>query len=464
MTDQELLRNALNEKLYMAEKRISMLRLLVVMFNSVVYLIFMESGEFQQLAFAIIGVANIYAIWSLVFEPYKKFVFLAQYYFTTVSDALLIGLWIVATGYMDSPFYVMLYISILAVAFRYSLTVTAFSSAIYLLLYLIIFFFDPHSSLFVEDLLVRVGYIPLAGMLGMYFSIEISDQIAGKIKIVKGEKALQQAHTQLEVKVGQRTEELSRINKDLTDSINYAERIQTAILPTDEEFKARFPESFIIHRPKDIISGDFHWIHDQDNLTYLAVVDCTGHGVPGALMSMIGNNLLNRAFLDKGIIDPGEALTDMDITLGNMLKNDSQGYAVNDGMDMTLCVIDHEKGELHYEGARGHAFVSRSGEMSELIGTKFSIGGLMAGQNKNFITRTVKFNKGDLLYLFSDGYQDQFGGPRGKKFYRKNLVWLMQQNASKPMIDQKNILMKSLVDWQGPLSQIDDVTVVGIRL
>lgn len=464
MTEKELLQEALQAKLYTAEKRISVIRLLITLFTAVVYYGFMEPTDYWWLAHTVILIANVYAVIGLVFEPYRKFSFFSSIYFTTISDGALIAALIIATGFMRSPFYLIWYLSVIAVAFRFNPKETIISSIGYLISYLLVFAFDIDSQLLFSDLLTRLGFIPIAGMLGMYFSIELTDQIDSKIRVVKGERALKLAHDQLEWKVDQRTEELSRINKDLTDSINYAERIQTAIMPTSEEFKARFPESFVVHRPKDIISGDFHWIHHQGNRTYLAVVDCTGHGVPGALMSMIGNNLLNRVFLDKGIVEPGPALTEMDITLGNLLKNDSEGLAVNDGMDMTLCVIDHEEGLLHYEGARGHGFMLREGKVVELGSTKFSIGGLMAGQDKNFVTRTMEYQNGDQIYLFSDGYQDQFGGPKGKKFYRKNLISLIRSNSNEPMSEQKNTLVKTLVDWQGPLTQIDDVTVVGIRL
>lgn len=465
MTEKELLSNALEEKLLTAEKRIGILRLLLSVFNAFIYITFWNETGYSVFALSVIALALIYSSVTLIFELYRKIKFLRSIYLTTIGDGLLITAWICATGYMDSPFYVLWYVSVIAVALRYSLLETAVSAVAYLMLYLSVFFLDPYHNIALSDLLVRIGYIPLAGMLGMYISIEISNQIDDKVKILKGEKALQEANDQLEIKVTQRTKELSVINKDITDSINYAERIQIATLPTSAEFESYFPDSFVLHRPKDIISGDFHWLHHQGNLTYLAVVDCTGHGVPGAMMSMIGNNLLNRAFLDKGIIDPAKALSDMDVTLGDMLKNDSDGVAVNDGMDLTLCAVDYEKNELRHEGACGHGFLlSADGELTEMKTTRLSIGGLLAGEDKKFETRIIPFKKGDMLYLFSDGYQDQFGGPRGKKFYRKNLMSLIKSVASQPMADQKVTLEKTLIDWMGPLGQVDDVSVIGIRL
>ena len=464
MTENQSLEHALNEKLYTAEKRISMLRMLLVAFNSLVYLLFMEVSDYPLLANCIIVFANFYAVVSWAFEPYRKYPFLSSYFFTTFSDAVLIVLWIIATGFMDSPFFVIIYISILAVAFRYSLVITAVSTAIYLLLYFGLFFFDPFSNILVEDLLVRVGYIPLAGMLGMYFSIEISDQIAGKIKIAEGENALKKAHAELEKKVAVRTAELQIINTDLTDSINYAQRIQNAILPTRAEIKSTFSEAFILHIPRDTISGDFYWFHHKEGITHIAVVDCTGHGVPGALISMIGNNLLNHSIIDLQLSDPGDILKEMDYTLAKMLKQDANGDDVNDGMDLSLCMIDHEKGMLSFAGAQNSGILYQNGEAVSLVGSKFTVGGLLAGTEKSFTTMTVPISKNDHIYMYTDGYQDQFGGDLGKKFYRKNLLKLIDSVQDKPMTAQLEVIKNTFLDWKGYLTQIDDVSVIGLKL
>jgi K+-sensing histidine kinase KdpD len=263
LTEQELLREALQEKLFSAEKRISALRLVLILFNSIIYLLFMGNDGYSTLGLAIVVAASIYSILILTFELYRKFAVLRNVYFTTVVDSTLIFLWIIATGFMESPFYVVWYVSIIGVAYRYSLTITIWTTVIYLLLYMLVFYIDPggSTSISIEQLLVRMGYIPLAGMLGMYISLEISDQIDDKIKIVRKDAELRAAHNQLEQKVEERTEQLSVINKDLVDSMNYAKRIQLAILPSNESLKTAFPESFVINLARDVISGDFYWIH-----------------------------------------------------------------------------------------------------------------------------------------------------------------------------------------------------------
>jgi serine phosphatase RsbU (regulator of sigma subunit) len=465
LTEQELLREALQEKLFSAEKRISALRLVLILFNSIIYLLFMGNDGYSTLGLAIVVAASIYSILILTFELYRKFAVLRNVYFTTVVDSTLIFLWIIATGFMESPFYVVWYISIIGVAYRYSLTITIWTTVIYLLLYMLVFYIDPggSTSISIEQLLVRMGYIPLAGMLGMYISLEISDQIDDKIKIVRKDAELRAAHNQLEQKVEERTEQLSVINKDLVDSMNYAKRIQLAILPSNESLKTAFPESFVINLARDVISGDFYWIHQTEEARYFAVVDCTGHGVPGALMSMIANNLLNKMVIENGVSDPGKALKKMDLALAKLVKSKQSSDAVNDGMDMILGVIN-SKNELSYAGAYGLGVMISDGKLQELNTTKSSIGGLITSDEKFFETHTTQLKKGDSLYFYSDGFQDQFGGVRGKKFLRKNLFkLLLEQSQLTPTEQQYNIVHK-FHQWKGDEQQTDDVTVLGFKV
>ena len=352
----------------------------------------------------------------------------------------------------------------MAVAFRYSVKETAITSVLYVILYLGIFELDQTLNITVSELLVRLGYIPLAGVLGMFFSIEISDQIDGKIQIIKGEEALKKAHNELERKVEERTEQLVLINKDLTDSINYAERIQLAILPSKDDLQRVFQDSFVLHLPKDIISGDFHWMYSSGDTIHVAVVDCTGHGVPGALLSMIGSNLLNSIVIDKGITSPAQILSSMDSALRELLKAEIDGLAVNDGMDMSVCSIDTKNGRLSYSGAQGHGVLLKNGVATSLEPTKYSIGGLVVEHKKEFQQYDTEFSHNDTLYLFTDGYQDQFGGAKGKKFYRKNLLKLIDGVQDRPMSEQLVTLRETFSTWKGEHWQVDDVTVLGLKL
>ena len=451
--------------MFTAEKRVSILRVLLIALHSVVYLWFMDQTYTNnQLAFSILIVANIYAFFTFFFEPYRKIKVLRSIYFTIIADGALATLWIIATGYMDSPFFLVWYVSLISIAFRYSLKQTIIATFVYLVLYMLVFALDPHSTIELSDLLVRLGYIPLAGMLGMYVSLEITDQIDGKIKIIRGEAALKKAHRQLEIKVQERTSELSVMNKDLTDSINYAERIQSAILPKMADIINHFNDAFVIHIPKDIVSGDFYWFHHKDGISHVAVVDCTGHGVPGAMMSMIGNNLLNRAIVEHKLQDPGKILKHMDNSLNLMLKDDADGLAVNDGMDLSLCMIDHKNNRLEFAAAQSSMLLKQGEELNLLQGSKFSIGGFGSSSDKHFETKQLNYKSSDLIYMFSDGYQDQFGGKKGKKFYKKNLVKLLESGFNRPMKEQELTVLETFANWKGNGTQMDDVTVMGIRL
>ncbi|MCB0756326.1 MAG: SpoIIE family protein phosphatase [Flavobacteriales bacterium] len=463
MTEKQLLQKALEEKLFSAEKRVSILRLILSIFNTVVYLIGWSDAGYDNFAIGIIVLALSYSSIMVAFEVYKKFRFLHSIYFTTIGDGLLIALWIAATGYMDSPFYVLWYVSIIAVAMRYSLLETAVSAFAYLLLYLGVFFVDPQNNIDLADLLVRVGYIPLAGMLGMFISIEIADQIQDKVKVIRGESALKEAHDHLETKVEERTMQLSIMNKDLVDSMNYAKRIQAAILPSASAVKHAFHDSFLIHLARDVISGDFYWIHKTEDRTWFAIVDCTGHGVPGALMSMIANSLLNKIIVENGVSEAGKALKKMDIALATLVKKEMTDDAVNDGMDLFLGSIDTSSNRLEYASAYGYGLVLRDDSIIELNTSKSSVGGLITSDEKYFDTHSIELEKGDQLYFFTDGFQDQFGGPKGKKFLRKNFLNLIQKQAGVSSEKQEENITKSFLKWKGTEPQTDDVTVLGIR-
>lgn len=458
--------DAVEMKLHAAERHIAVLRLLFSGFSSVVYVLFIDADpEYSWLAWSIITIGLLYSVFFLVAEPYKKFGLFRSSYFTTLADGVTTALWIVATGWMESPFYLMWYLSIISVAARFSAIETAVSTIVYLGLYATIFMYDPVSRLDAADLITRMGFIPLAGILGMYFSNEIMDQLRDKMRLAKAEAGLQKANEELELRVQERTAELQVMHDDITDSINYANRIQHAILPDGSELADYFSDSAVVYLPKDIISGDFYWSFRRDHLTYVAVVDCTGHGVPGALMSMIGNNLLNQVIIEHGETRPDVILQEMDKGLDRLLKRDRSVNSINDGMDMSLCVIDCEKGELVFAGAQQSAWFYHQGtDPIELESTKLTIGGLSMGEAKVFKTTVLPYSQGDRVYLISDGYQDQFGGPSGKKYYRKNLLKLISSLQTKKLSEHAAVLKGEFLRWKGDEMQMDDVTIVGVEL
>jgi serine phosphatase RsbU (regulator of sigma subunit) len=277
-------------------------------------------------------------------------------------------------------------------------------------------------------------------------------------------------------------------NKDITDSINYARRIQLGILPPKEVTDACFSDYFILFKPKDIVSGDFYWAVASQNrktnekLAIVAAVDCTGHGVPGAFMSMLGNTLLNQTIFHPEIVSPGDVLDFLNEKLPENLKSTGAEQNIRDGMDMGLGIFNFQKMEMEFARANNPCWIVRhgtqdtghktggetqSGEHPTLIEVqpdKQAITASSDAEKKKFTTQTIKLQKGDCVYLFTDGYADQFGGVKGKKFGYRQFRELLVSLNNKAMAEQKAALEKSFEAWKENLEQVDDVCVIGIRV
>jgi serine phosphatase RsbU (regulator of sigma subunit) len=316
--------------------------------------------------------------------------------------------------------------------------------------------------------------------------IFLSFALAERVKTLKEEKQLVQEllvdqlrennktqkelNIELEKKVRERTleiEEQNRIiedkNKDITDSINYAKRIQQAILPPEHIEFIGAENMFIYFKPRDIVSGDFYWYAEKNNKIVIAAVDCTGHGVPGAFMSMIGSTLLHKVVNDLGTTIPSQILRQMDINILEALKQKGELNSNRDGMDMAVCTLDKVTKTVVFSGASRPLYLVRNGELFDYQSSTFSIGGYLEGKEKIFDDETIHVEKGDMIYLFSDGYADQFGGEKNKKFMSKNLRFLFTEIAILPVQIQKQKVHDNLVNWMGKEKQIDDVLVIGIR-
>ena len=252
-------------------------------------------------------------------------------------------------------------------------------------------------------------------------------------------------------------------NKEITDSIQYAKRIQSAILPPLKEIRAHLGDSFVLYLPKDIVAGDFYWFETVPvkNLVMLAAADCTGHGVPGALISVVCHNALNRAVREYGLTEPGKILDKTrEIILNEFKKSETD---VNDGMDISLCVLEQgAQRRLHFAGAYNPAWLLRSAEITELKADKQPVGRF--DHPRPFQSITVELQKGDCIYLFSDGYADQFGGSKGKKLKTSGLREVLLKGAGKEMAEQEAIFKKYFSDWKSGFEQIDDVCVIGFRI
>lgn len=252
-------------------------------------------------------------------------------------------------------------------------------------------------------------------------------------------------------------------NKDITDSINYAKRIQEAVLPQPEELNAFFSDSFIFYRPKDIVSGDFYWFNQIGDDAILAVGDCTGHGVPGAFMSIIGHDLLNQVVLEDKIHNPAEILRALDKRVTLTLNKRGSKYEYQDGMDIAVCLFKKKEQQLVFSGANRPLLVKKANELIELPPNKFSIGGTQDSSCKLFYQHQLELNANDFVYMFSDGYQDQFGGASGKKLKYHQLKQYITKLTQNKLADHKEMFTEMFDNWKGDIEQVDDVCVIGIK-
>ncbi|TXB64797.1 tetratricopeptide repeat protein [Vicingus serpentipes] len=281
-------------------------------------------------------------------------------------------------------------------------------------------------------------------------------QVTKKQKVViEGQK--QEVEQQKEV-VELAHHELEEKNQEIMDSITYAKRIQNAILPPLKLVKEYLQESFILYKPKDIVAGDFYWLEHKEDIILFAAADCTGHGVPGAMVSVVCNNGLNRSVREYGLTDPGEILNKTrEIVIAEFEKSEEE---VKDGMDIALCSL--EGNILKYAGANNPLWIIRDGEIIETKADKQPIGKF--DELLPYKTHTFELQKGDSIYIFSDGYVDQFGGEKGKKFKAKAFRELLLSIQETPMEEQKTKIDNAFENWRGNLEQIDDVCVIGVRI
>ena len=276
---------------------------------------------------------------------------------------------------------------------------------------------------------------------------------------------------ELEEKVRERTlkiekqkEEIEEQKKHIMDSIYYARRIQNAILPSFTLIEENLKNYFILYLPKDIVSGDFYWVHETDGLFMVAAVDCTGHGVPGAFMSIVGFNQLNYAVTVRKARTAGGILDELNRGVITTLNENTGDNSIKDGMDMVLCVLDLQNMKAQFAGANNPLVLIRNNEIIRYKGDRFPIGAYESSQPQSFRNNEIDLKEGDCLYLFSDGYADQFGGLDGKKFMYKKFEELLLEVHSLPMDAQKDTLNKRYMKWKGSSEQVDDILVIGIKI
>lgn len=363
-------------------------------------------------------------------------------------------------------------------------------------------FFDIHpkeyfqrSSEIVADVWEKGGLIykdvPFKTRSGESIPVECSARVApfaGRPAIVIYARDIRE-RLRMETEIDQARRIIDARNKDIRDSIEYSRRIQESVFLEKDRLKDLLPESFIFFRPREVVSGDFYWFSELHvnkgdpaaavypvgtRMVVIASVDCTGHGVPGAFVSLIGNALLSRAMVDKEVYTPAAALDHMNREIKASLNKNKNLASMRDGMDMALCFIDPERRQLQYAGANNPICIVRHNNGSPVVeefkADKQSITPSHDVKVKAFTNRVVDLAPGDVVYLFTDGYADQFGGaeihgkPEGKKFMAKRLRDLLLKIANLPAQEQQTRLEKTLDEWQNNLPQVDDVLVIGIRI
>ncbi len=277
------------------------------------------------------------------------------------------------------------------------------------------------------------------------------------------ERQLQKENRVLEEKVKERTLKIEAQKEEITSSIEYASRIQRAMLPEEEHFKRSFSDNFIIYKPRDIVSGDFYWFGENEKHIFFTVADCTGHGVPGAFMSTLGMSTLNEIITNNDDLQANTILELLRDKIKTTLHQTGKVGEAADGMDVAFCVLQKDRKMLQYSGAYNPLFIFQGGEFKEYKADRMPIG-IYYGEKDTFTNYEINLKKGDTLYIFSDGLADQFGGPDGVKYKIANLKKLLADNYYRPMAEQRRIIENEFEKWKGSGDQVDDITIIGIKI
>ncbi|MFM2017304.1 MAG: hypothetical protein RL007_960 [Bacteroidota bacterium] len=321
-------------------------------------------------------------------------------------------------------------------------------------------------SLLIFGLLLKILHWPgalvmlIVGGTGLLISLfNWNRSFRKEVKLrAETELKLQEAFSQLESQHLQITEK----NKEILDSITYAERIQKTILPGSILLQDELKDYFVWYQPRDIVSGDFYWATKTENRFYLTIADSTGHGVPGAFMSLLNSNFLNEAITEKRIFSTDAILNYIRERLIAALTIEGSSESAQDGMDCVLLMFDRSNSVVEFSGANNSLILFRNGVMQEFEGDRMPVGRSL--KTDSFKATKIHLQKGDVLYAFTDGYSDQFGGPSGKKFKRKQLLELLSSIHSLPMKEQNVLLSEKFHSWKGELEQLDDILIAGIRI
>lgn len=299
-----------------------------------------------------------------------------------------------------------------------------------------------------------------------------------KLNDLNNEVAVQSLQNELELEKSEKENEIFRLknielvnafklieekNKNITDSLKYARHIQESLMPGKTTLDTHLQDYFVFYKSKDIVSGDFYWLQQKNDKVFFSVVDCTGHGVPGAFISLVGNNVLIQAVKDNVSGRAEDIINQTNILFNRTIRQTLEESTVKDGMDLSFLAIDRKKEELQFVGANHTLVLIRDGNMLTFKGNKFPIGIFIGEEVKQFTSETIPYKKGDTFYLFTDGYIDQFGGADSRKYTRKRLYTLLLEINYLPMTEQKEKIVSVFNEWLGDQEQLDDVLISGIR-
>lgn len=323
-----------------------------------------------------------------------------------------------------------------------------------------IIFLHYNSPLTADEILLNGGL--LVGSVAIFSILLIRMRYSLTKKEIIARFALQKSKMELEEK-----------NNEIVDSINYAKRIQDALIPPKSVLQKILPNSFVLFKPKDIVSGDFYWAtdlntttnteKDKDKLVLFSVADCTGHGVPGAFMSIIGLKIFNQSVQQKNVNSPAEALDYLHTEVYNAVNKHTEGdEVIRDGMDAALCAINFNTNILHFAGANNPLYIIRNKELTEIKADKKAIGSYLT--DSKYTNHEFQLQKNDMIYIFTDGYADQFGGPKGKKFKYSQFKEILVEISEMEIEVQNQKLNKTFENWRGELEQLDDVCIIGVRI
>jgi phosphoserine phosphatase RsbU/P len=295
---------------------------------------------------------------------------------------------------------------------------------------------------------------------------ELLIKVRSALNLVKKITEIRLQKTEIENKHNELLEKNNKVaqqRKDILDDIRYSKRIQKAIFPTNETLQELLSDFFILNMPRNIVSGDFYWAGKINNSHIIAVTDCTGHGISGAFMTMAGIAFLNEILNRRITSDAAGILYELRLLVMNLLKQKGEEGEAADGMDITLIIFDEDKKQLQFAGANNPLYIIRNGELFIHKGDRMPIG-IHMNFDKPFTNQDIPLQKGDMIYMFTDGYADQFGGPKNKKFRYKQFQELLLEIHNKPLNKQNEVLSRTIVDWMGDNEQIDDILILGFKV